>query len=108
MGVSPPVSPPSRSPFPPRPGDLTVRIVIEPHASPNDLAQAGWADIEPHYERLATSPLDDVEAWLREWSRFEELLGEAHSAALVAYTCDTGDAGKEAAQLRFSRDIGPR
>jgi oligoendopeptidase F len=82
--------------------------VIEPHASPEDLARAGWADIEPWYERLATGPLDDVEAWLGEWSRFEELLGEAHSAALVAYTCDTGDADKEAAQLRFSRDIGPR
>jgi oligoendopeptidase F len=82
--------------------------VIEPHASPKDLAQAGWADVEPHYERLATMPLDDVSAWLGEWSRFEELLGEANSAALVAYTCDTGDAEKEAAQLRFSRDIAPR
>jgi oligoendopeptidase F len=82
--------------------------VIEPHASPRDLAQAGWADIEPHYERLATAPLDDVDAWLREWSRFEELLGEAHSLALVAYTSDTGDAEKEAAHLRFSRDIAPR
>jgi len=82
--------------------------VIEPHASPNDLAQAGWADVEPHYERLATSPLDDVEAWLHDWSRFEELLGEAHSLALVAYTCDTADPGREEAQLRFSRDIAPR
>jgi oligoendopeptidase F len=82
--------------------------VIEPHASPKDLAQAGWADVEPQYERLATMPLDDVAVWLGEWSRFEELLGEASSAALVAYTCDTGDADKEAAQLRFSRDIAPR
>ena len=53
-------------------------------------------------------PLDDVEAWLGEWSRFEEALGEAHSTALLAYTCDTGDPDKEAAQLRFSRDIAPR
>ena len=83
-------------------------VVIESLASPKDLAQAGWADIEPHYERLATHPLDDAEAWLGEWSRFEELLGEAHTLALVAYTSDTGDADKEAAELRFSRDIAPR
>ena len=82
--------------------------MIEPLASPQDLAQAGWADIEPHYERLATRPLDDVDAWLGEWSRFEELLGEAQSLALVAYTCDTRDPGREAAELRFSRDIAPR
>jgi oligoendopeptidase F len=82
--------------------------VIEPQVSPDDLAEAGWADIEPHYERLATRPLDDAEAWLHDWSRFEEALHEARSLALIAYTCDTGDAGKEAAQLRFLRDIGPR
>lgn len=76
--------------------------------SPQDLAQATWADIEPHYERLATQPLDGVDAWLRDWSRFEEILGEAHSLASVAYTSDTTDPDKEAAHLRFARDIGPR
>ena len=75
---------------------------------PRDLSQAGWADIEPRYDLLATRPLDDVEAWLRDWSRFEEVLGEAHSLALLAYTCDTGDVEKRAAELRFSRDIAPR
>jgi oligoendopeptidase F len=81
--------------------------VIAP-TSPQDLAQATWAEIEPHYERLATQPLDGIDAWLRDWSRFEEILIEAHSLASVAYTCDTTDPDKEAAYLRFATDIGPR
>jgi oligoendopeptidase F len=82
--------------------------VIAPPESPNDLAQATWEEIEPHYERLAEQPLDDVGSWLREWSRFEEILSEAYALAAVAYTCDMADPAKEAANLRFSRDIGPR
>ena len=73
--------------------------------SPNDLAQAPWEEIAPHYERLAEQPLDDVDSWLREWSRFEEILSEAYALAAVAYTCDTTDSAKEAANLRFARDI---
>ena len=76
--------------------------------SPHDLAQATWTDIEPHYEYLASQPMGDVDDWLRAWSRFEEILSEADALAYVAYTCDTTDPGKEAAHLRFARDIGPR
>jgi oligoendopeptidase F len=82
--------------------------VIAPPQSPRDLAQATWAEIEPHYERLATQPLDDVDTWLHDWSRFNEILAEARAMASVAYTCDAGDPDKEAAHLRFARDIGPR
>jgi oligoendopeptidase F len=82
--------------------------VIAAPQSPQDLVHATWADIEPHYERLATQPLDDVETWLHDWSRLDEILGEARSLASVAYTCDAGDPDKEAAHLRFARDIGPR
>ena len=76
--------------------------------SPHDLAQATWTDIEPHYEYLASQPMGDVDDWLRAWSRFEEILSEAAGQAYVAYTCDTTDSEKEAAHLRFARDIGPR
>jgi len=82
--------------------------VIAPPQSPDDLTQATWTDIEPHYDRLATQPIGDVDAWLRAWSRFEEILSEAAGQAYVAYTCDTTDSEKEAAHLRFARDIGPR
>jgi oligoendopeptidase F len=81
--------------------------VIAAPQSPQDLAQATWADIEPHYERLATRSLDDVETWLHDWSRLGEVLAEARALASVAYTCDAGDPGKEATHLRFARDIGP-
>jgi oligoendopeptidase F len=82
--------------------------VIAAPQSPHDLAQATWSELEQHYEYLASQPLDDVDAWLRTWSRFEEILSEAYSLASVAYTCDTTDPEKEAAHLRFARDIGPR
>src|SRR5262249_31100345 len=52
--------------------------------------------------------MDDVDGWLRAWSRFEEILSEAGALASVAYTCDTTDPVKEAAHLRFTKDIGPR
>ncbi|HKA48570.1 MAG TPA: M3 family oligoendopeptidase [Candidatus Dormibacteraeota bacterium] len=76
--------------------------------SPRDLARATWTEIEPHYEQLAARPMDDVDGWLRAWSRFEEILSEAGALASVAYTCDTTDPVKEAAHLRFTKDIGPR
>ena len=82
--------------------------MIAPPQSPDELTQATWTDIEPHYDRLATQPIGDVDAWLRAWSRFEEILSEAAGLAYVAYTCDTTDSEKEAAHLRFARDIGPR
>jgi oligoendopeptidase F len=78
--------------------------------SPAALAAAGWADVQPYYEALAQAPLDAERliAWLSEWSRLESLLSEAASLAMIAYTCDTGDPAKEAAQLRFSTEIIPK
>lgn len=73
-------------------------------------ADASWEDCRPFYEALAAAPLDatTLEAWLREWSRLEELLSEAASLAMIGYTCDTGDLEKEAAHLRFSTEIVPK
>jgi oligoendopeptidase F len=79
-------------------------------ASPDALADANWDDIAPHYEALATAPLDlaNAEPWLATWSRLEELLSEAATLAMIAYTCDTADPAKEAAHLRFSTQIYPK
>ena len=78
--------------------------------SPTAFAAATWDDIAPWYERLATIeiPAGGGEAWLADWSRLEELLGEAGTRAMIDYTCDTADGAKEAAYLRFSSDIGPK
>ncbi len=77
-------------------------------SSPEAFRDAEWLEILPHYEELAKRPLADVEAWLRDWSRLESLLGEAHTLASIAYTVDTTDPEVEARYLRFSSDIGPK
>ena len=73
------------------------------------MAGATWAEFLASYEELAAVPLvaDNVEGWLHDWSRLEELLTEAASLAMIAYTSDTGDPEKEAAHLRFSTEILP-
>ena len=79
-------------------------------ASPAAFADAGWSDIAPYYEELATSPLrrDNVEDWLKSWSQLEELIDEAGTVAMIAYTGDTADPEKEKAHLRFSTEIFPQ
>jgi len=78
--------------------------------SPAAFSNAGWTDISPYYEELAVAPLsrDNVEQWLANWSRLEELIDEAGTLAMVAYTGDTADAEKEKAHLRFSTEVFPQ
>jgi oligoendopeptidase F len=78
--------------------------------SPDAFKDATWRDVLPYYEELAARPLDiaNVEEWLAEWSRFESLLSEAAALATFAYSGNTADPEKEAAQLRFGTQIGPR
>ena len=78
--------------------------------SPDAFKDAAWRDVLPYYEELAARPLDttNVEEWLADWSRFESLLSEAAALATFAYSCDTADPEKEAAQLRFGTQISPR
>jgi len=78
--------------------------------SSDALAGATWNDIAPYFKWLADRPLDssNVEAWLADWSRLEELVWDAASRAGVAYTTDTSDPDKEAAYLRFTSDIVPK
>jgi oligoendopeptidase F len=78
--------------------------------SPGALASATWADVAPYYEALANIPLTPATAasWLGDWSRLEELIGEAAAIATIEYTCDTENAAKEAAHLRFAAEIAPK
>jgi oligoendopeptidase F len=84
--------------------------MIELPASPDAFTNATWGDVAPFYDALAAAPLslDTVEAWLSDWSRLEELVGEAGTVAMVEYTCDTGNPAKEDANLRFSTEIFPK
>jgi oligoendopeptidase F len=89
-------------------GNLTENTPLP--TGPEELASAEWSDIERHYTTLAAMPLDreNAEGWLAQWTRFEEILGEAATLAAIAYTCDTRDPAREAAHLRFAADIAPK
>lgn len=78
--------------------------------SPDAFADATWESVAPHYEALATRPLDQgsVEAWLADWSRLDALVGEAGTLAMIDYTGNTADAEKEARYLRWSTEIFPK
>ncbi len=78
--------------------------------SPATFHDATWGDIAVHYEALATAPLDreSVEEWLATWSRLEELVGEAGTLAMIAYTGNTADPAKEGRYLRFASEIFPK
>jgi oligoendopeptidase F len=77
--------------------------------SPAHFADASWADIAAYYDALmADAPTRlTARAWLRVWSQLEELVNEAGSRALIAYTANTADAAAEARYLRFVTEIQP-
>ncbi len=89
---------------------MAAPTMVELPDTPAAFADAAWGDIAPLYEALATIPLDEgnVEAWLASWSRLEELVGEAGTLAMTAYTGNTADPALEAAYLRFSTEIFPQ
>lgn len=79
-------------------------------ASPQSLVDATWETLAPHYEALAAAPLtaETVEPWLGAWSALSAVVDEAGTLAMIAYTCDTADEAKEAANLRWSSEIFPK
>ena len=87
-----------------------MHALVQIPESPQSLVDATWDDIAPVYDALAVMPIapGEEEAWLQLWSRFEEVVDEAATVAMVAYTCDTSDAAKESANLRWSADILPK
>jgi len=78
--------------------------------SPDAFANASWEEIAPHYDALAATPPDDasLDGWLERWSRLEELVSEAGTLAMTAYTGNTADPALESAYLRFSTEIFPK
>lgn len=75
--------------------------------SPAAFRDAPLEEIESHYRELAERPLDDVEQWLADWSRLEELLQETLMIAVIDYDCDTKDPEKERVSLRLTSEIAP-
>lgn len=73
-------------------------------------ADATWESLAPFYRELEAAPVDaaTVEGWLARWSRLDELVTEAASLAMIAYTSDTANEAKKAAHLRFSMEVLPQ
>ena len=89
-------------------GEKAVTLALPD--SPQSLVDATWDDLAPYFEALATVPLtgETVEDWLQDWSRLTAVVDEAGTLAMIAYTCDTADEAKEAANLRWSSEIFPK
>lgn len=79
-------------------------------ASPDDIANATWADLAPLYEALADEPLTaaNVRSWLASWSALDSVVEEAYGLAMIAYTADTSSVQREAAYLRWATEIAPK
>ncbi|MEO7997127.1 MAG: M3 family oligoendopeptidase [Gemmatimonadaceae bacterium] len=88
--------------------------MIELPASPDAFKSASWAEVLPYYEALATIPLPEpltdsaMESWLSVWSRLDDMVGEAGTMAMIAYTGDTSNTEAETAYLRFSMEVFPQ
>jgi oligoendopeptidase F len=77
--------------------------------SPADLADASWLAIAAFYDALAVEgpTRETAREWLRSWSLLEEIVNEASSQALIAYTGNTADSAAETRYLRFVTEIQP-
>ena len=83
-------------------------MIAMPESS-GEFAKLTWDEILPIYNDLYFHPLtlENAKQWLKNWSDFEDLLGEAREQAYFDYTCDTTDQQKEADNLRFQTEIEP-
>ena len=77
--------------------------------SPAELADASWPEIAAFYDALAVEgpTRETARAWLRSWSLLEEIVNEASSQSLIAYTGNTADPAAETRYLRFVTEIQP-
>ncbi len=77
--------------------------------TPDMFSHATWPDIAPRFDELAEKPLglENVDAWLHEWSDLEVAINEAIERASVAYTVDTTDEVAEEAYNRLTGQVAP-
>lgn len=68
-----------------------------------------WENLQPYYTELDARPLarDSVAAFLSDWTRLSELVGELASRLYVAVTVNTADSTAEARYHRFLDHIYP-
>lgn len=101
---------PDPGPLPTVPRGPTPGPAMTLPPSSDALADATFDDLARYYDALRTAPLDAAGApeWLATWSALDELVDEAATRAMIAYTGDTENGAKEAAHLRWSAELLPR
>jgi len=69
-----------------------------------------WEQIEPYYRHLLECPLtaENVSAWLADWTRLSDLIGERAARLNVAVTVDTADPQVEAAYNDYLDHLRPQ
>ncbi|MGQ0539221.1 MAG: M3 family oligoendopeptidase [Gemmatimonadaceae bacterium] len=87
-----------------------MSLAIDLPRSAAELKDAAWPEIEGLYSAVEAAPLGlhNAEEWLTTWSHLEEVVEEAGTTALIAYTSDTADPAKERDNLRWSAEIYPQ
>jgi oligoendopeptidase F len=75
-----------------------------------DFRNWSWEQIEPYFTELTSRPLtaQNVEAWLRDWTRLSELLSETGERLAVANTLDTTDEAAEKQYFNYLDNIRPK
>ena len=66
-----------------------------------------WGDYEPFFEHLLNQKItsDNIEAWMKYWSNFSELIGEVGTDVYVSTTVDTTDKQAKKRFNTFLEDI---
>src|SRR5262245_5031684 len=67
-----------------------------PDSLPNTTSEFmnwSWSQIEPYYAELAARPLtaENVDTWLRDWTKIASLLSETNNRLEIATTLNTED-----------------
>lgn len=69
-----------------------------------------WEDFAPQFEALLATDLtaENIEAWLKEWSKIGQLLGEVRARLAVQHTIDTNDTEAETRYFNYIENIQPQ
>ena len=78
---------------------------------PENFAVTDWTTLEPYFQNLLQRDLNtkaDLEAWLRDMSELEAVIGEDAAWRQIRMTCDTENKELEEAFEYFVLEIQPK
>jgi oligoendopeptidase F len=78
---------------------------------PKDFKITDWQSLEPYFKELLERPVnskEDLEAWLKDMSEVEAVVGEDAAWRQIRMTCDTENKSLEEAFTYFVMEIQPK